>query len=47
MELRELLDRANIAYYADHAPFMADSEFDKLLAELLAMSEELKGSGGK
>jgi DNA ligase (NAD+) len=33
-ELRELLHRANRAYYADAAPFMADSEFDRLLAEL-------------
>lgn len=33
-ELRDLLERANHAYYADAAPFMADSEFDALLAEL-------------
>lgn len=33
-ELRELLDRANRAYYADAAPFMGDAEFDALLAEL-------------
>jgi DNA ligase (NAD+) len=33
-ELRELLHRANRAYYVDAAPFMADSEFDRLLAEL-------------
>ncbi|MBX3355988.1 MAG: NAD-dependent DNA ligase LigA [Phycisphaeraceae bacterium] len=36
-ELRDLLDRANIAYYADNDPFMADSEFDALLAELAAL----------
>ncbi|MFM9171092.1 MAG: NAD-dependent DNA ligase LigA, partial [Phycisphaerales bacterium] len=36
-ELRELLHRANRAYYADAAPFMADSEFDRLLAELGAL----------
>ncbi len=34
LELRRLLHRANVAYYADDAPFMADSEFDRLLAEL-------------
>jgi DNA ligase (NAD+) len=36
-ELRELLHRANRAYYAEAAPFMADSEFDRLLAELAAL----------
>jgi DNA ligase (NAD+) len=33
-ELRDLLERANVAYYVDAAPFMADSEYDALLAEL-------------
>ncbi|VAX36159.1 DNA ligase (NAD(+)) [hydrothermal vent metagenome] len=33
-ELRNLLDRANRAYYADAAPIMSDAEFDRLLAEL-------------
>ena len=33
-ELRELLHRANRAYYADAAPFMSDAEFDRMLAEL-------------
>ena len=33
-ELRELLERANRAYYVDAAPFMSDAEFDVLLAEL-------------
>lgn len=33
-ELRVLLHRANRAYYVDAAPFMSDSEFDALLAEL-------------
>ena len=33
-ELRELLHRANRSYYVDASPFMADSEFDRLLAEL-------------
>ncbi|MCE2884204.1 MAG: NAD-dependent DNA ligase LigA [Planctomycetaceae bacterium] len=33
-ELRDLLARANTAYYVDAAPFMSDQEFDTLLAEL-------------
>ena len=33
-DLRELLARANTAYYVDAAPFMTDQEFDTLLAEL-------------
>lgn len=36
-ELRALLERANVAYYADNDPFMADSVFDALLAELAAL----------
>ncbi len=32
--LRELLERANRAYYVDAAPFMSDMEFDAQLAEL-------------
>ncbi len=32
--LRDLLNRANIAYYSDATPLMADSEYDRLLAEL-------------
>ena len=36
-ELRELLHRANRAYYVDAAPFMSDAEFDRLLAELAAL----------
>ncbi|MBM4112070.1 MAG: NAD-dependent DNA ligase LigA, partial [Phycisphaerae bacterium] len=39
-QLRELLHRANHAYYADHAPFMADSEFDRLLEELAALESK-------
>jgi len=35
--LRDLLERANHAYYADNDPFMADSEFDSLLLELAAL----------
>lgn len=37
LELRELLDRANRAYYADAAPIMSDREFDRLLAELIEL----------
>lgn len=33
-ELRELLERANRAYYVDNDPIMPDSEYDKLLHEL-------------
>ncbi|MFN8817736.1 MAG: NAD-dependent DNA ligase LigA [bacterium] len=33
-ELRDLLHRANRAYYADAKPIMADAEYDRLLAEL-------------
>ena len=36
-ELRELLARANTAYYVDAAPFMSDQEFDTLLAQLAAL----------
>ncbi len=35
--LRDLLHRANRAYYADAAPFMSDREFDALLEELGAL----------
>lgn len=33
-ELRELLNRANRAYYVENRPIMSDPEFDALLAEL-------------
>jgi DNA ligase (NAD+) len=36
-ELRDLLRRANDAYYVDNEPIMPDSEFDALLAELIAL----------
>ena len=36
-ELRDLLARANTAYYVDAAPFMSDQEFDTLLAELVSL----------
>ncbi|MSR28254.1 MAG: NAD-dependent DNA ligase LigA [Phycisphaerales bacterium] len=35
--LRELLDRANTAYYCDAEPLMADGEYDLLLAALGAL----------
>src|ERR1043165_1136828 len=37
IELRELLERANRAYYADASPIMPDAEFDRLLRELGAL----------
>jgi DNA ligase (NAD+) len=40
LELRELLDRANRAYYVDARPIMSDAEFDRLLAELAALERE-------
>lgn len=39
-ELRELLARANTAYYVDAAPFMSDQEFDAQLAELSALEAQ-------
>ncbi len=42
-ELRELLHRANRAYYAEAAPFMPDSEFDRLLAELAELEDRHPG----
>lgn len=36
-QIRELLNRANRAYYADASPFMADSEYDEKLAQLAAI----------
>jgi DNA ligase (NAD+) len=40
LELRALLERANNAYYIDADPFMADTEFDRLLAELGELEAE-------
>ncbi|MFM9994774.1 MAG: NAD-dependent DNA ligase LigA [Phycisphaerales bacterium] len=42
-EIRELLTRANRAYYVDAAPIMSDPEFDKLLAELAALERTHPG----
>jgi DNA ligase (NAD+) len=39
-ELREVLERANRAYYADAEPVMADMEYDRLLAELAVLEKE-------
>lgn len=39
-ELRDLLSRANTAYYVDATPFMSDQEFDTLLAELVSLEEK-------
>jgi DNA ligase (NAD+) len=39
-ELRELLDRANRAYYAEARPIMSDPEFDRLLAELAELEKQ-------
>ena len=39
-ELRELLDRANRAYYVDADPIMSDRDFDARLAELAALEAE-------
>lgn len=39
-ELRELLNRANRAYYVDAKPIMSDPEFDRLLEELAALEKK-------
>ncbi len=39
-ELRELLDKANKAYYQDAQPFISDKEFDNYLAELEQIENE-------
>ncbi len=39
LELRDLLERANRAYYVEANPFLADSEYDRLLAELGTLEE--------
>jgi DNA ligase (NAD+) len=39
VELRELLDEANRAYYVDAEPIMSDSEFDALMRELIELEE--------
>jgi DNA ligase (NAD+) len=37
LELRELLDQANRAYYIDAQPIMSDRDYDGLMAELIAL----------
>lgn len=39
-ELRELLDRANKAYYEDAKPFISDREYDRYLEELEKIEQE-------
>ena len=39
-ELRDLLERANRAYYDEAKPFISDREFDNALKELRAIEEE-------
>ncbi len=39
-ELRELLDKANKAYYQDAQPFISDKEFDDYLAELEKLEDK-------
>ncbi|MDZ4756034.1 MAG: NAD-dependent DNA ligase LigA [Phycisphaerae bacterium] len=39
-QLREHLDRANRAYYVDANPFLADSEYDRLLSELVELERQ-------
>ncbi len=39
-ELRDLLARANRAYYVDASPLMSDAEFDRLLAELAQLETD-------
>jgi DNA ligase (NAD+) len=38
-ELRDLLERANRAYYQEAQPFISDKEFDKALAELYELEQ--------
>ena len=39
-ELRDLLERANRAYYEEAQPFISDKEFDEALKELEQLEEE-------
>ncbi|TVR16691.1 MAG: NAD-dependent DNA ligase LigA [Balneolaceae bacterium] len=39
-ELRDLLNKANRAYYIDAQPFISDREFDKALAELFELENQ-------
>lgn len=39
-ELRELLERANVAYYVDAEPIMSDRDYDLLMRELIALEQK-------
>lgn len=39
-ELRDILDRANRAYYVESTPFISDQEYDEKLAELARLERE-------
>lgn len=39
-ELRELLEKANRAYYVDAAPLMSDKQYDSLMDELLQLEKD-------
>ena len=41
-ELRELLNRANKAYYEEAQPFISDRKFDEALAELRSLEEQFE-----
>jgi DNA ligase (NAD+) len=40
LELRDLLERANRAYYVDARPIMPDPEYDRVLVELAALERQ-------
>ncbi|HVP72632.1 MAG TPA: hypothetical protein VMS30_02765, partial [Phycisphaerales bacterium] len=40
VELRDLLDRANRAYYVDAQPLMSDRDYDGLMKELITLEAE-------
>jgi len=42
-ELRDLLDRANYAYYVENEPIMSDRDFDERLEELAELEEQFPG----
>src|SRR5207248_8183125 len=39
LELRDLLERANDAYYLEAAPLMSDLDYDKRMLELIALEQ--------
>lgn len=39
MELRDLLERANVAYYVDAQPIMSDRDYDGLMKELIELEK--------